>query len=90
MRHCGKERAGNFCSECGEPLAGSLELLLKHVKNHASTLEKKHDRREAFYRERNGGELSESQQSKLHRSQKSVDKWKGWANELEELLANTY
>jgi len=84
---CGEEHLSPFCPTCGKRLKniGTLHGLLAHCRVGLSCAQKAYDRAvEARKRwtDNNKGERT------LRKRQKRLEKWQGWVDELEQVLAD--
>lgn len=87
---CGQARDSNFCPVCGRQLREGMELqrLLLFLRNHEKQAKQRLETRHAFVLQRaNGKPISGRAEAVLRRLTKTHDKWKGWADAVEEIMS---
>lgn len=83
---CGSEHATQFCPDCGKLLneAGTLTTLLAHCRVQVLRQQKRVQHRKQFFQDHPASKSHSS--AKL---EKTLAKWQGWVEALEDALENS-
>ena len=79
----------NFCPDCGAELGGQLRTLLRFCQGHVKVSQRNHDRLTEFMKKERplATNLVRRYGNRLKSIDSTLAKWTGWADALEEVLA---